>query len=71
METDRKMCFSYLEASKLYVKLGKIDEALLCAEKALHIDEDCLGKDHDLYQDSLNVVWSLRKDLDEIHQRRG
>lgn len=40
-----------------------MDEALLRAEKALQIDEDCLGRDHDLYRDSLDVVLSLRKRL--------
>ncbi|KAJ4393438.1 hypothetical protein N0V93_002648 [Gnomoniopsis smithogilvyi] len=59
--TGRGLSSYYLEASKLCVKLGRTDEALLCAEKALQIDEDCLGKDHDLYQNSLELVGKLRE----------
>lgn len=54
------MCSSYLEASKLCVKLGKSAEALLYADKALQINEDCLGQDHELYRESSNVVQSLK-----------
>lgn len=64
------MRLSYLEASKLCVKLGRSDQALLWAEKALKIDEDCLGKDHDIYQTSLEFVRSLRKNLDSVDCRQ-
>lgn len=54
---------SYLEASNLCVTLGRVDEALLYAEKALQIDADCLGTDHELYRNSLGIVGSLRARL--------
>jgi hypothetical protein len=30
-----------------------------CAEKGLRIDQDCLGVDHPLYEQSLKIVQSL------------
>ncbi|KAJ4417782.1 hypothetical protein N0V82_005948 [Gnomoniopsis sp. IMI 355080] len=68
--TGRELSSYYIEAAKLCVKLGRTDEALRLAEKALQIDEDCLGKDHDLYQTSLEVVKSLRENLESVDCRR-
>lgn len=36
------------------------------AEEALQIDEACLGKDHELYWESSNIVESLRGKDDNI-----
>ena len=51
----------YLEAAKLNQGYAKYEEALRCAERGLAIDEDCLGTDHPLYQNSLKAVNNLKK----------
>ncbi|CAN8097912.1 unnamed protein product [Discula destructiva] len=64
--SGRALSLYYLEASKLCVKLGRSDEALLYAENALKINEDCLGPDHELYREGLDIVRSLKaKELTE------
>jgi hypothetical protein len=50
----------YLEATKLNEELGNYEEALYSAERALEIDQDCLGTDHSLYQETLETVQSLK-----------
>ena len=50
----------YFEAARLSGKLGEHDNALVHAERGLQIDEDCLGNDHVLYQESLEKVEALR-----------
>ena len=50
----------YLEATKLNEELGNYEEALYSAERALEIDQDCLGTDHALYLETLETVRSLK-----------
>lgn len=46
----------YLEASRLNGEAGRLQEAVTCAERALHVDEDCLGRDHALYLETLQIL---------------
>ncbi|KAE9377885.1 TPR domain-containing protein, partial [Stipitochalara longipes BDJ] len=57
----RELSTLYLEAAKLNQGYAKCEEALRCAERGLALDEDCLGTDHPLYQNSLKAVNSLKK----------
>jgi hypothetical protein len=41
--------------------LGKHEEALQSAERALEIDKACLGVDHPTYQGTLEVAEALRR----------
>ena len=47
-------------ASRLNTKLGKHGEALGCAEKALQVEKDCIGTDHEDYQKTLEIVRGLK-----------
>jgi len=40
--------------------LGKLEEALKCAEEGLRLEKDCLGVDHALYEHGANVVHKLK-----------
>jgi hypothetical protein len=51
----------YFEAAKLNEKLGRVMDALNCAEKGSCIDRDCLGTDHPLYEQSEKTVQKLRQ----------
>jgi hypothetical protein len=51
----------YLEATRLNKELGNLEEALRSVERALEIDQDCLGTDHVLYKDTLEIVQSLKR----------
>ncbi len=52
--------YRYMATSRLNTKLGKHRDALGCAEKALEIEKDCLGTDHEHYQETLAAVQMLR-----------
>jgi len=56
----RELSTLYLEATKLNEELGNYAEALYSAERALEIDQDCLGTDHTLYLETLETVQSLK-----------
>ncbi len=48
-----------MATSRLNTKLGKHGDALRCAEKALQIEKDCIGTDHEHYQRTLKAVQML------------
>lgn len=53
----------YLEAANLNKTLGHSEDALSCAEKGLKVDEECLGVDNPMYQDTLEIVEEIRSSI--------
>lgn len=60
VQTDAGTNNRYFAAAKLNEGLAKHEDALRCAERGLEIEEDCLGKDHPLYQESWKLVQKLK-----------
>jgi hypothetical protein len=51
----------YFTTAKLNEEVGRLKEALRCAEEGLRIDRDCLGDDHVLHERNLEVIQALEK----------
>jgi len=52
-----------MAASRLKKDLGEQGDALKFAEKALNIEKDCVGTDHEHYKKTFKVVQELKGDF--------
>ncbi len=49
-----------MTAVEINKDMENFGDALKLAEVALHLDEDCVGKDHKDYRKSLSIVQQLK-----------